>query len=118
MFPHLRGQSQSRLPELRPAHILVLKEPTMGEQRKIEMSVSQELAEKLDAAVDAGAYRNLADLISDMLDSWSSPHEEKPGRLRQLWEEGLASGEPVEGGFDPADIHRRGLERLKALRAQ
>lgn len=42
------------------------------------------------------------------------PHkaEADTKQLRQLWEEGLASGEPVEGGFDTADIVRRGRERL------
>jgi hypothetical protein len=33
-----------------------------------------------------------------------------------LWEEGLASGEPIEGGFDPEDIARRGRARLEAWR--
>ena len=38
-------------------------------------------------------------------------------RLRELWEEGLASGEPVEMPDDWAeDIIRRGRERLAAER--
>lgn len=90
----------------------------MGEVRRIEMSVSEELAAKIDAAIDAGHYRNLADLVSDMLDQWQAPVAENPERLRRLWEEGLASGEPIEGNFDAEDIHRRGLERLNALRSQ
>lgn len=89
----------------------------MGVMRRIEVSVSEDLAAKIDAAIDSGEYRDPADLISDMLDQWQSPAQDDPDRLRRLWEDGLASGEPIPGGFDPADIHRRGLTRLKALRS-
>jgi Arc/MetJ-type ribon-helix-helix transcriptional regulator len=87
----------------------------MGELRRIEVSVSEELAAKLDAVINAGDYSDPADLVSDMLDRWYAPENEDPERLRRLWEEGLASGDPIEGGFDPEDIRKRGLERLKAL---
>jgi hypothetical protein len=50
------------------------------------------------------------------LRGWKREREAYIQRLRELWEEGLASGEPVEGGFDPTDITRRGRARLAAKR--
>lgn len=85
----------------------------MGDQRTIEVSISEEVAAKLDAVLDAGEYRTLSDLISDMLDEWSFSQAEDSERVRVLIEEGLSSGEPIDGPFDLEDIRRRGMERLE-----
>jgi antitoxin ParD1/3/4 len=87
----------------------------LGEVRKIEVPISSELAAEIDAAIAAGDYRDFSDLVSEMLDSWHSCRHDDSERLRRLWKEGLASGEPIEGGFDLEDIKRRGMERLSCV---
>lgn len=38
------------------------------------------------------------------------------GVFQRLWAQGEASGTPVEGNFDAADVARRGADRLAAAR--
>jgi Arc/MetJ-type ribon-helix-helix transcriptional regulator len=55
--------------------------------------------------------------MRDALRVWKRDRSAAVRRLRELWEEGLASGEPVEMPEDWAgDIIRRGRERLAAER--
>jgi antitoxin ParD1/3/4 len=86
----------------------------MGEVRKLSIALTEELARDIEAAVETGDYSTTSEVIRDALRLWKREREAHISRLRQLWDEGLASGDPVEGGFDAADIIRRGRERLAA----
>jgi hypothetical protein len=44
------------------------------------------------------------------------PRETSSATLRDLWENGIVSGSPVNGNFDADDVVRRGRERLAATR--
>ena len=90
----------------------------MGELLKIELPVDEDIASAIQAAIADGSYRDVNELLSDMLRDWHASQHEDEERLRRLWDEGLASGEFIEGGIDPADINRRGMERLQALKAK
>jgi antitoxin ParD1/3/4 len=84
----------------------------MGEARKLSIALTEELARDVDAAVATGDYSTTSEVIRDALRLWKREREAHIERLRRLWEEGLASGDPVEGRFDAADVIRRGRERL------
>lgn len=90
----------------------------MGEMRKIDVAVSEDLASEIDAAVASGEFATVDAAIAEALNAWSvgrQPYDhENTLRLRRLWEEGIASGPPIEGNFDLADIKRRAAERKSA----
>ena len=91
----------------------------MGAVQKLSISVTQELAREIDAAIESGDYSTTSEVVRDALRAWTRERTDRGAalrRLKQLWEEGLASGEPVEGGFDAEDIIRRGRARLAERR--
>lgn len=91
----------------------------MGAAQKMSIALTEELAREVEAAVASGDYSTASEVVRDALRAWKRERGDRDAairRLRELWEEGLASGEPVEGGFDAEDIIRRGRERLAAER--
>lgn len=85
----------------------------MGEVRKVDVALSDALATEIDQAIKGGDYSDLDDVIGDALGLWRAKREAGIARLRQMMQEGLDSGEAVPGNFNPDDIRRRGLERLR-----
>ena len=91
----------------------------MGAAQKLSIAVTEELARDIEAAVASGDYSTASEVVRDALRAWKRERSDRSAairRLKELFEEGLASGEPVEGGFDADDIIRRGRERLAARR--
>ncbi|TPG20911.1 type II toxin-antitoxin system ParD family antitoxin [Sphingomonas koreensis] len=93
----------------------------MGAVRKLSIALTEELAAEVDGAVASGDYASTSEVIREALRVWRRGRDADRAesmRLRQLWEEGLASGEPQEltdAWFE--DVKRRGLARLAQLRA-
>lgn len=93
----------------------------MGAVQKISISLTEELASDVEAAVASGDYSTTSEVVRDALRAWKrerADHGAAIRRLRHLWDEGLASGDAVDGGFDADDIKRRGRARLSAERRQ
>lgn len=88
----------------------------MAGVKKMSIALTDELAKDIEAAVASGDYSTASEVIRDALRGWKHEREACLRRLRELVDEGLASGEPVDGGFDAADIARRGRARLGAKR--
>jgi antitoxin ParD1/3/4 len=92
----------------------------MGAVQKLSISLTEELAREVEAAVTSGDYSTASEVVRDALRSWKQDRADRTAairRLRRLWEEGLASGEPVPMPEDWAgDVIRRGRERLAAER--
>lgn len=91
----------------------------MGAAHKLSIALTEELARDVEAAVASGDYSTASEVVRDALRTWKRDRADRDAairRLKELWEEGVASGEPVEGGFDADDIIRRGRERLAAER--
>ncbi len=89
----------------------------MGSAQKISVALTEELAGHVEAAVASGDYATASEVVRDALRGWRRERQEREAaiaRLRRLYEEGLTSGEPVEGGFEVEDIIRRGRARLAA----
>ena len=93
----------------------------MGAVKKLSIALTQELGREIDAAVASGDYSTASEVVRDALRTWRRERTDRDAairRLRTLWEEGLASGEPVEGNFDAGDIGPRGRARLAGEKGQ
>jgi antitoxin ParD1/3/4 len=84
----------------------------MAGVKKVSIALTEELVRDIEAAVASGEYSTASEVVRDALRLWKRDYEAYIRRLRRLVEDGQASGEPVEGGFDAADIIRRGRARL------
>lgn len=93
----------------------------MGEVRRIAIVLDDDLDGEIAAAVERGDYPDINAVVDDALHQWQDNriiNQIDADRLRALWEEGIASGDPVEATDDFfEDVKRRGRERLAALRA-
>ena len=92
----------------------------MGVAQKMSIALTEELAREVEAAVASGDYSTASEVVRDALRAWKrerAGREAAIRRLKQLWDEGLASGEAVEMDDDWAeDVIRRGRARLAAER--
>ena len=92
----------------------------MGEVRKISIALTEELAADVDRAVASGDYASTSEVIRDALRNWKQHRLNKAAQvedLRQLWADGLASGDPRPVDEDWfASISTRGMERLSKAR--
>lgn len=101
----------------------------MGEVRRVSVDVSGESAAVIDQMVASGQFKDdqdglryallrLREWPSDDAGDLLNPADHLDiNELRRFWEEGLASGESIEGNFDSDDIKRRGMTRLSQARA-
>lgn len=82
--------------------------------------MTEELARDVEAAVASGDYSTASEVVRDALRAWKRERADRDlaiHRLKQLWEEGVASGEPEPMPDDWAEeIIRRGHERLAERR--
>ena len=85
---------------------------------KMSVSVTTELAENVREAVRSGDFASSSDAVRDALRLWSDKRRNRTlaiERLRQLWDEGLASGEP-QPARSAEEIIKAGQARLAKLR--
>lgn len=74
----------------------------MANVEKISISMTPQQADLLRDAVSSGAYASSSEVIREAMRDWSAKWETRKGdieRLRQLWDEGKASGQPVAADF-------------------
>ena len=93
----------------------------MGVVRKISIALTEELAADVEKAVESGDYASNSEVIRDALRHWKDirdAREAKLTELRRLIQEGLDSGEPIEGNFDVDEAVRLGRQRLDAMRSE
>jgi antitoxin ParD1/3/4 len=91
----------------------------MGDVRKVSVALTGEQVAALKSAVDAGEYATTSEIVREAIRDWKFKRDlrqEDIKRLRQLWDEGKASGPP-----EPFDIERTlgsATARLKQIRAK
>lgn len=86
---------------------------------QMNISIPEALKGWAEARVAGGRYSSTSDYVRDLVRRDQEAEERKAReieRLRAAWNEGLASGEPVEGNFDVEEIVRRGRARLATER--
>jgi antitoxin ParD1/3/4 len=79
--------------------------------RPLTISLSPQQLARLNKAVESGAYASNSEVLREALRLWEQREEIRElelARLKQAYEEGLASGEPVEMTADEL------LARIKA----
>jgi len=92
-------------------------EDCMGAHNTVTVELSEETAQDVEAAIACGDYADAEDVVQEALVIWRRRRQKEIERLRRLWEEGLASGEPQPVPDDWAEqIIARGKARLEAKR--
>ena len=86
----------------------------MSESEQIIVTLPRDLVERLRAAVAAGAYASVSEALANAAVLWDAEQrmpEMDDAALKRLYDEGIASGEPVE--ISIGEIKARALRRLE-----
>jgi len=81
--------------------------------QKVSVALTGEQLATLKAAVETGEYATTSEIIREAIRDWQLKRElrqEDIRRLRQLWDEGKASGPAVPLDFD--EVRREAQKRL------
>lgn len=84
---------------------------------KVSVALTSEQIAALRAAVDAGEYATTSEVVREAIRDWQLKRELQQDdihRLRQLWQEGLASG--PAGELDMAALRKEARARLNGAR--
>jgi antitoxin ParD1/3/4 len=76
----------------------------MADIQKVSVALTGEQVAALKAAVETGEYATTSEIVREAIRDWQFKQELRRGdvkRLRQLWDEGKASGPP-----EPFDVER------------
>ena len=85
----------------------------MPDVQKVSIALTGEQIGALKAAVETGEYATTSEIVREALRDWQFKRElrqEDLKRLRQLWDEGKASGAAVPVDFEAA--RREARQRL------
>ena len=85
----------------------------MPEVKKISIAVTVEQIGSLKAAVETGEYATTSEIVREALRDWQFKRElrqEDVRRLRELWDQGKASGTSTPVNF--GDARREAQHRL------
>jgi len=89
----------------------------MSDIQKISVALTGEQIAALKAAVETGEYATTSEIVREAIRDWQFKRElrqEEIKRLRQLWDEGIASGPATAVDFDA--VRREGRRRLAVAR--
>lgn len=84
---------------------------------KVSVALTSEQIAALRAAVNAGEYATTSEVVREAIRDWQLKRELQQDdirRLRQLWQEGLASGSA--GELDMAALRQEARGRLNGAR--
>lgn len=90
----------------------------MPEVQKVSIALTGEQVSALKAAVEAGEYATTSEIIREAVRDWQFKRElrrEDVTRLRQMWDEGKASGTVRKADF--GRVKREGQKRAAIPRA-
>lgn len=83
----------------------------MGKVEKVSVALTPELAAMMRQMVETGEYASVSEVMREALRGWRMhrvQREQAVEELGRLWDQGLASGRPVDG----PDAFNRIRERL------
>jgi antitoxin ParD1/3/4 len=90
----------------------------MPEVQKVSIALTGEQLGALRAAVETGEYATTSEIVREAIRDWQFKRElrqEDLKRLRQLWDQGKASGTATPVGFEAA---RREARKRLAIAAK
>jgi antitoxin ParD1/3/4 len=93
----------------------------MADIQKVSVALTAEQVTALKAAVQTGEYATTSEIVREALRDWQFKRElrqEDIKRLRQLWDEGKASGpaQPLDWGELRREARQRLAQTKKAQR--
>jgi antitoxin ParD1/3/4 len=91
----------------------------MPDVQKISIALTAEQIGALKSAVDTGEYATTSEIVREAIRDWQFKRElrqEDLRHLRQLWDQGKASGTAAPVDFGPA--RREARQRLKIAEAK
>jgi antitoxin ParD1/3/4 len=89
----------------------------MPDIQKVSIALTGEQLATLKAAVESGEYATTSEIVREAIRDWQLKRElrqEDVNRLRQLWDQGKASGPPAPLDFD--ELRREARQRLAKAR--
>ena len=89
----------------------------MSDIHKVSVALTGEQIAALKAAVETGEYATTSEIVREAIRDWQFKHalrQEDLNRLRQLWDEGVASGPAAP--LDFAKLRQDARKRLTATR--
>jgi antitoxin ParD1/3/4 len=89
----------------------------MSDIHKISVALTGEQIAALKAAVETGEYATTSEIVREAIRDWQFKHDlrqEDIRRLRQLWDEGKASGPAAP--LDFSELRHEARQRLTAAR--
>jgi antitoxin ParD1/3/4 len=89
----------------------------MADIRKVSVALTGEQVAALKAAVETGEYATTSEIVREALRDWQLKRQlrqEDIKRLRQLWDEGKASGPPEP--LDWGEVRREARKRLARIK--
>ncbi|CAN7512837.1 type II toxin-antitoxin system ParD family antitoxin [Rhizobium sp. LjRoot254] len=75
----------------------------MANVEKLSVALTTQQADLLREAVDSGEYATASEVVREAMRAWQDKWEARRAdirKLRELWDEGKASGEPQPLDFD------------------
>jgi antitoxin ParD1/3/4 len=89
----------------------------MSDIHKVSIALTSEQIASLKAAVETGEYATTSEIVREAIRDWQFKHELRKKDLkllRQLWDEGKASGPAKPLDFD--ELRHEARQRLTATR--
>jgi antitoxin ParD1/3/4 len=89
----------------------------MATVEKVSVALTNEQISALKAAVDAGEYATTSEIVREAVRDWQLKRElrqEDIKRLRQMWDEGVASGSA--GEVHMKKLRKEARERLEDVK--
>ena len=82
----------------------------MANVEKLSIALTPELASTVREAISSGQYASASELMREALREWQQRRIEREyaiAEIRRLWDEGLASGEPVDDETAFAELRQK-----------
>jgi antitoxin ParD1/3/4 len=96
-----------------------IQEYVMADIQKVSIALTGEQVAALKAAVETGEYATTSEIVREAIRDWKFKRdlrEQDVKRLRQLWDEGKASGPPKSFDVERSIAAAKG--RLKAAKGK
>jgi len=89
----------------------------MANVEKLSVALTTQQADLLREAVDSGEYATASEVVREAMRAWQEKWEARQAdirKIRRLWEEGKASGEPQPLDFE--ELRKEARQKLAEVK--
>jgi antitoxin ParD1/3/4 len=89
----------------------------MANVEKLSVALTTQQADLLREAVDSGEYATASEVVREAMRAWQDKWEARRAdirKLRELWDEGKASGDPQPLDFD--ELRKEARQKLAEVK--